>query len=326
MINELVDVKNDIKNAIIAKGGDITGGLITYADAIRGINGSQFDLLGYDIEDVENVMNALRLKLLQEIDTERSTYEEILNQQDKSDDFHPYNRSDVMFPVFFDTSKYTDWSDTTNPHLYGFFTYSPYIVCMPKYDTSKVNNMNLAFCNCYSLVIIPELDFNSCTTARGTFDGCEGLQKILIKNTGRVQTFSFFCYNCISLKVAPELDTSSATIVDYMFFDCTALEEVPLMDFSNVVDMSSMFYDCNNITTLGGFKNLGKPTGYKRTVYFLEQCPNLTRESLLNVFNNLYDRTSAGYATEFLSIGDINLSKLTDEDIAIATNKGWKLY
>ena len=111
-----------------------------------------------------------------------------------------------------------------------------------------------------------------------------------------------------------------------MYNNCTALEVVPFMDFSNVVDMSSIFYKCNNITTLGGFKDLGKPTKYNRSVYFLEQCPNLTRESLLNVFNNLYDRTSAGYATEFLSIGDVNLSKLSDEDIAIATNKGWKLY
>ena len=326
MINELIDVKNDIKNAIIAKGGDITGGLITYADAIRGINGSQFDLLGYDIEDVENVMNALRLKLLQEIDTERSTYEKILTQQDKNDDFKPYNHSDVLFPALFDTSKYTNWSDTTNPYLDSFFIYSPYMVCCPKYDTSKITNMNLAFAYCTSLVIVPELDFNSCTTASMTFKNCESLQKILIKNTGNVINFNGFCDVCISLKVAPELNTSSATDVRYMYNNCTALEVVPFMDFSNVVDMSSIFYKCNNITTLGGFKDLGKPTKYNRSVYFLEQCPNLTRESLLNVFNNLYDRTSAGYATEFLSIGDVNLSKLSDEDIAIATNKGWKLY
>ena len=70
------------------------------------------------------------------------------------------------------------------------------------------------------------------------------------------------------------------------------------------------------MTYLGGFKNLHVPV----TSGFLDQCPNLTVESLMNVINNL----STVYKLE-LKFGSINLSKLTAQQIAIATNKGWTL-
>ncbi len=50
----------------------------------------------------------------------------------------------------------------------------------------------------------------------------------------------------------------------------------------------------------------------------------LTVQSLLNLFNALYDFASEGDRnTHTCLIGPTNLAKLTDEQIAIATNKGW---
>ena len=46
----------------------------------------------------------------------------------------------------------------------------------------------------------------------------------------------------------------------------------------------------------------------------------LSRESLLSIINNL--EVVSG---QTLTLGSVNLAKLTDDDIAIATNKGWSV-
>jgi len=43
----------------------------------------------------------------------------------------------------------------------------------------------------------------------------------------------------------------------------------------------------------------------------------------MNVINNLYDIATKGCNTQQLVLGSTNIAKLTAEEIAIATNKGW---
>ena len=50
---------------------------------------------------------------------------------------------------------------------------------------------------------------------------------------------------------------------------------------------------------------------------------NFSAEVMVNVFNNLKDLTGQGSAT--LVFGSTNLSKLTAEQRAVATNKNWNL-
>ena len=68
-------------------------------------------------------------------------------------------------------------------------------------------------------------------------------------------------------------------------------------------------------TTFGGLTNL-------KIDLDLSPCPNLTKESLLNVFNEAADVTAS---PKTLTLGADNLAKLTDDEKAIATNKGWTL-
>ena len=53
----------------------------------------------------------------------------------------------------------------------------------------------------------------------------------------------------------------------------------------------------------------------------LKDCTKMTREALVEVLNNLATVTE----TRKCTLGETNLAKLTDEDKAIATNKGWTL-
>ena len=50
----------------------------------------------------------------------------------------------------------------------------------------------------------------------------------------------------------------------------------------------------------------------------------LSRDSLLSIINILKDYSDTG-TSQTLTIGETALARLTDDDISIATNKGWTL-
>lgn len=133
-------------------------------------------------------------------------------------------------------------------------------------------------------------------------------------------------------------DTANVTDMDSMFSSCLSLTTVPLFDTANVKYMASMLYGCSKITTVPRF-DTSKVTNMN---YMFSNCNNLeeihmininanldisastkfTREALLEIIGNLKAQTSG---TKTLTMGSTNLKKLTDEDKAIATNKGWTL-
>jgi hypothetical protein len=62
----------------------------------------------------------------------------------------------------------------------------------------------------------------------------------------------------------------------------------------------------------------------------LSTCTALTHDSLINVINGLYDlnltydvANGGTLYTQTLNLGSTNKAKLTAEEIAIATAKGW---
>lgn len=136
-------------------------------------------------------------------------------------------------------------------------------------------------------------------------------------------------YGCDQLRYIPQYDMSNKTGVEEMFYTAYNLIEIPLLDFSNVKYLSSLFGYSNNyygLKTLGGFKNVGKSftstSSLTNQILDISLLYNLTHESLMNVINNLYDLNLNGKWGR-LTLGTINISKLTSDEIAIATNKGW---
>ena len=91
----------------------------------------------------------------------------------------------------------------------------------------------------------------------------------------------------------------------------------------------------SSIVNLGGFKNIGKgytrnSNGYSQYTVPLNNRNLLTHDSLMNVINNLYDlnltyNVAGGGTlyTQTFNLGSTNMAKLTAEEIAIATSKGW---
>ena len=98
-----------------------------------------------------------------------------------------------------------------------------------------------------------------------------------------------------------------------MFNYCTSLTTVPALNVDKVTMtnyLQNIFGGCTNLksilmTNIGVSLNISASTQFERS-------------DLLVILNNLKTVTS----TQKLTMGATNLAKLTDEDKAIATNKG----
>ena len=108
-------------------------------------------------------------------------------------------------------------------------------------------------------------------------------------------------------------DTSNVKSMYSMFYACGKLTAIPRLDVSNVTNMQRMFYDCKALEEI-------HITGIKVS-FDIHYSTKFTRDALVEILNNLAPVTS----TQTLTMGATNLAKLTDDDKAIATNKGWQL-
>ena len=234
-----------------------------------------------------------------------------------------------------DTSKVTDMS--------YMFQNCPPLTSIPQLNTSNVTNMNNMFEDCTSLASIPQLDTHSVTKMNSMFEGCTSLDTIPQIDTSNVTDMDNMFYECSSLTTIPILNTSNVTRMTSMFYYCTSLTSIPQLDTSKVTNTYSMFTSCTSLTSvsrldatslttasnmfgydfspLNKFTTFGGLTNLKVNLD-LSPCKSLTKESLLNVFNEAADVTAS---PKTLTLGSTNLAKLTAEEKAIATNKGWTL-
>ena len=95
-----------------------------------------------------------------------------------------------------------------------------------------------------------------------------------------------------------------------MFGCCINLTTVPALDANKVNNTQNMFQHCTNLKSIL-MTNIGVKLDISASTKF-------EREDLLVILNNLKTVTSA----TTLTMGATNLAKLTDEDKAIAINKG----
>lgn len=162
--------------------------------------------------------------------------------------------------------------------------------CWQYDDTSKVTDMGSMFAFCYNLTTVPQFDTSKVTDMGSMFTICSNLTTV------------------------PRFNTSNVTDMNSMFYNCNNLTTVPRFDTSNVTDMDSMFYNCNNLESIHMI-NINTNLSISASTKF-------TREALLEIIGNLKAQTGR---TKTLTMGSTNLAKLTNEDKAIATNKGWTL-
>ena len=206
--------------------------------------------------------------------------------------------------------------DQTNSCSYLFYEYDgdnvDFIIGL---DTSNVTDMYSMFNGCDSLTTVPTFDTSNVTRMSSMFNGCSSLTTIPLLDTSKVTNMSSMFAYCFDLTTVPAFDTSKVTNMSRMLSQCYNLTTVPAFDTSNVTDMGDMFYYCEAIEQIHMI-NI-------RANLDISFCTKMTREALLEVLGNLKDLTGA--TSKKLTLGSDLLAKLTEDDIAIATNKNWTL-
>ncbi len=150
-------------------------------------------------------------------------------------------------------------------------------------------------------------------------------------DTSQCTNFKNMFYKCSKLLSIPQLDTSKGTDFTSFLFVCENLISIDSLDMSSATTIYNLFGNSGspNLKYLGGFKNLGKSYSTAKssnsTDYglYLSFAKKLTHDSLMNIINGLYDIADKGCNTQQLNIGSTNMAKLTEDEIAIAIEKGW---
>lgn len=191
--------------------------------------------------------------------------------------------------------------------------------------TEKMTRYRYFFADCGELDrMYATIDCSGAINLSSMFRNCVMLRQVQgIKNTQNVTDMPYMFYGCNNFdefKCDESFVTDSVTDITQMFYHST-VTSLPKWNFSNVTGYTGAFQGCTSLTTLAGF------TGLKANLS-LSDCP-LTVESINNVINEMYDfagngvTPSSGQGT--LTLGTTNINKLTDEQKAVATNKGWIL-
>ena len=213
----------------------------------------------------------------------------------------------------FDTSKVTNMNDMFNG-CSGLTS-----IDLSGFDTSKVTSMTYMFYACKSLTSLDlsRFDTSEVTSMAYMFSSCNNLTSLDLSgfDTGKVTSMAYMFYACSGLTSLDlsMFDTSEVIYMANMFNGCSKLTSLDLSGFntSNVTNMSSMFEKCSSLTNLDSMQNISVSLDLSDTI--------LDVTSLLDVIDNLTTVTT----TQTLTLGSTLLAKLTEDQIAIATNKGW---
>lgn len=148
------------------------------------------------------------------------------------------------------------------------------------------------------------------------------------------------CYKCTALTRVPQLETANVTNMMWAFYGCSALTEIDGLDTRSITSASEMFHGCTSLTAIYSTLDFSNVTSQIDTTFTtckslvevrfegtinvdvaMNGCPKLSVDSLLSLFNALAENVQGLKC----KIGSTNLAKLTDEQKAIATDKGWEL-
>lgn len=189
--------------------------------------------------------------------------------------------------------------------------------------SSGAKNIASMFHNCANLELVDlsMFDTQNVTTMESMFNKCSKIQHLDLSsfNTGNVTDMDSMFMDCRALETLNVLSFNTSKVVRMlrMFAACMKIQELDLssFDMSSVTNITGIFDSCNKLTTLrGAMKGI-------KISFSLSYSNLLTRESILEIFNNVADIT--GGAAQVITLHKEAKARLSEEDIAIATSKGW---
>ena len=108
-------------------------------------------------------------------------------------------------------------------------------------------------------------------------------------------------------------DTSNVTNMRFVFSACTYLRSIPVLDGSKGTDFTGIFSSCTHLTSIGLY-------GFTSSINISDTA--LGHDALVAFLNQA---GTAYNSSQTITMGSTKLALLSDEEKAIATNKGWAL-
>ena len=178
-------------------------------------------------------------------------------------------------------------------------------------------------CQKIEIIDLSPLNIQDFISVSDMFNSCTHLQNIVWGNIKvHAQAMYYMFTNCTSIK---SIDTSfldpeytGTTNINFMFNSCSALETLDLSNLKTaaIANANSTFNSCRALTNIifenGCFSN----TNLKKLD--LSYSP-LTHDCAVDIFNKLATRTNS----PSLKLSTTTKGYLTEDEIAIATAKGW---
>ena len=281
------------------------------------------------------------------------------------DDFATHFNSNSIKSTSFQEKNmvYAPMIDTSNiTNMYRMFSKSRKLKSIPIYNTESATNINSMFAYCDSLSSIPKLNFSKVTDSSTAFSGtkitkfindttvklensssmfenCPNLLEVYINISEVSNAMSMFS-SCTSLETIEFVNgTDSLRLAINMFSSCSNLTSVKGLNTSRAFQMNNIFYNCSSLkdvyldTSSGGdmsnaFKgcvNLTKlrfnPDAGNIANFSISDCTKMTSEDLVAMFESL----PTPKASRTITLGDVLLNRLTEEQKQIAINKNYVL-
>lgn len=238
------------------------------------------------------------------------------------------------------------------------FGYSTFAKVPEWADFTGVTDMENMFRNCSNLQTLEGIDFSNTQNMAYAFQYCPLTNLDYFTPSNSLLRINNAFEYCGNLRIIPNMDLSSVLDASGLFDSCGSIEEIGDINFENatsiggflkcygndhpirkigvfnvpkVENMSDFFYYSfspvtrNNLTEMGGF--IGLKCNWN-SGNGLDSCPNLTKESCLNILNGLYDFTGNG-ETPNSNQGKLkvhpNFLATVGDKISIGVAKGWTI-
>ena len=205
---------------------------------------------------------------------------------------------DRFWDAFQDNGNRTNYNQAFNG--YGFNSLNFY----PKYNITTIDASSMF------------INWNRDTHAINLKERMEecGVKFDFSKTTNFLRVF----YYVNRVTEFPEMDMSMATSLNQTFAYNYAMVSIEKLIVGAGTVFQGTFESC------GALQNLIIGGTIGQNGFNVGNCTKLTHESLMSIVNALKDYSGSG-ATYTVTLGATNLNKLTDEEKAIATGKGWTL-
>ena len=203
-------------------------------------------------------------------------------------------------------------------------------------DTSEVDS-SIVFNNCDNLLYIDTSNWNTSKCTSISFQKCSKIKRLDTSkwNTDNVTTFNGAFQGCYELQDIDVTNWNMDNVTNTlsMFNGCSSLVSIDTTNWNfysiTRTGANSMFLGCKKLISIIGDRDIDDVLMHN------VKCLNgnisslnlsstiLERPSLRAVINGLADL--ADTTTQTLTLGAKLKAKLTEEDIAIATNKNWTI-